>query len=188
MTEEDIKRIEGKVDLLYKILLELSADEYGNFNTHKVINNFMDELIPLFELSATKINIDQTSFQIETLQELESKLKTELSRLEKIYESGDFLAKDKDKIRSKIGDITYYLRDWYSNRVERKDSILSLREWVISDYNDIIKTNLFLDLKKKLGLPCESSIIKELIKGLNSIKKEFKALFKKLSDLGETKI
>lgn len=153
MTEENIKRIEKKVDLVFKILLELDVDYVGHPYDQKYINKFMDELIPLFGLSATQIDIDQTSFQIETLQELESKLKTELSRLEKIYESGDFLAKDKDKIRNKIKEITRYLRDWHTGGIDREDSILSLREGVISDYNDIIKTSLFLDLKKKLGLP-----------------------------------
>ena len=188
MSEEEIKIIGKKVDLLYRILLELKDSDGGHPCRQEYITKFMEELIPLFELSPIEVDIDLTSFQIEPIQELEIKLRTELSRLEKIYKSKEFLAKDEYKLMSKRKDITRYLRDWHTRGIDPEDSILTLKEWVISSYNDILKTSLFLDLKKKLGLSYESPVIKELIERMNDIKKEFKDLFKKLYDLGEANI
>ncbi len=45
MSEEDIKRIEKKVDLLYKMHLEDRHNDGINFRYH------LDEFIPLFNLS-----------------------------------------------------------------------------------------------------------------------------------------
>ena len=107
----------------------------GEVVSQEYINRFMSELVPLFGLSGVETDIEIT--QKETIKELENNLKTELSRLKKIYESGDFLAKDEDKIKNKMGDITSYLQEW--------DVVVD--EWILAGKEDLI--NKSKDLYKK---------------------------------------
>lgn len=187
MSEKNIKRIEKKVDLLYKILLELNVDYVGYPYNQEYINKFMDELIPLFGLSGVEMDIEIT--QKETMQELESKLKTELSRLKKVYESGNFLAKDGDKIKDKIANITNYLQEW---DVYVNERILAPKEDIISRSEDICKRSLFVDLKKKLGLCVGNTYISydedgafDLIERRDTLKKNTEDFIEKIRNLGK---
>ncbi len=56
MNQVDIIRIEKKVDLLYKILIELEASETfeHSIDEENFFYKFINELIPLFNLSAEK--------------------------------------------------------------------------------------------------------------------------------------
>ena len=180
MSEKNIERIEKKVDLLYKILLELNVDYVGHPYDQEYINRFMSELVPLFGLSGVETDIEIT--QKETIKELENNLKTELSRLKKIYESGDFLAKDEDKIKNKMGDITSYLQEW---DVVVDEWILAGKEDLINKSKDLYKKGLFLDLKKKLGLLDKSSMINGLIREVNDSKKSLNNTIEKIRNLGK---
>lgn len=198
MSEEDIKRIEKKVDLLYKILLELKVDYIGYPYDQEYINKFIDELIPLFGLSGIEIDIEFT--QSETMEELKNKLETELSRLKKVYENGDFLAKDENTIKNKIENITDYLQtwDWDVDESGVVEGILSQKEDIINKSKNIYEISLFVDLKKKLGLLYKqdiighkifySSIIDDLIREIDIAKKNLKDTIEKIRNLGEDKV
>ena len=201
MSEEDIalvvkiKRIEKKVDLLYEIILSLDVDDYHYLNTKEIINLVMDDLIPLFSLSAEKEEIGKIPTKEET-KEWESKLKTELSRLKKIYESGDFLAKDEDKIKKKIGKITSYLQRWNKmiGRIYYDYKMIEKRN------KQIYEKTLFLDLKRKLGWDVKNSYIFyelesvdgfsktiNLVEDRDILKKNLKDLVEEIHILGENK-
>ena len=192
MSEENIERIEKKVDLLYRILLELYIDEVGH-----PYSNFMDELVPLFELSGIEVDIDISFIQKETMQELKNKLEAELSRLEKIYESGNFLAKKKSTIMNKRWDISKCLRAWdgWHNEYGVVKSIYGAKEYIINESKSVYEESLFQDLRKKLGVsysyrspylsfPTINALIKK-IKNLNIKKKNLKERIEKIRDLGE---
>ena len=185
---DKLEKIEKKVDLLYKILLELYVDYVGHPYDQKYINNFMDELIPLFGLSAEEIEIEILPTQKE-INELKSRLETELSRLKKVYESGNFLAKDGDKIKDKIANITNYLQEW---DVCVDEWILAPKEDIISRSEDICKISLFVDLKKKLGLGVGNTYISydkdgafDLIERRDTLKKNTKDFIEKIRNLGK---
>jgi len=202
MSEEDItlivkniKRIEKKVDLLYEIILSLDVDNYYQLNNEKIINLRMDDLIPLFSLSAEKEEIGKIPTKEET-KEWESKLKTELSRLKRIYESGDFLAKDEDKIKKKIGNITSYLQRWNKmiGRIYYDYKMIEKRN------KQIYKKTLFWDLKGKLGWAVKNrdkfyeresvdgfSKMINLVEDRDILKKNLKDLVEEIHILGENK-
>ena len=202
MSEEDItlivkniKRIEKKVDLLYGIILSLDVDNYHHLNNDEIINHVMDDLIPLFSLSAEKEEIGKIPTKEET-KEWESKLKTELSRLKKIYESGDFLAKDEDKIKKKIGNITSYLQRWNKmiGRIYYDYKMIEKRN------KQIYKKTLFWDLKGKLGWAVKNrdkfyeresvdgfSKMINLVEDRDILKKNLKDLVEEIHILGENK-
>jgi len=202
MSEEDIKRIEKKVDLLYKILLELYIDELdGHPYSREYINNFMEELIPLFGLSGVEVKIEKLPTPKE-IKELKNRLVSNLSRLKEIYESGNFLAKEEDKIKNKIEEITGYLQcwddDWDSSGVVA--GMFKSEEEIINKNEQIYERSLFADLKKKLGLGVESVYMAwegdyggekkliNLIEKRDTLKKELKDFIEKIRRLGETNI
>lgn len=203
MSEEDIalivkniNRIEKKVDLLYKILLELYIGDVGHPYNQEYINNFMDELIPLFGLSAVEVDLDIPSIQKETMQELKNKLETELSRLKKIYESGNFLAKEENTIKDKISDITSYLETWDWDKDESGvvEGLIWWKEDIINKSKRVYEESLFLDLRKKLGVSysyrpsyLSSPSINDLIEEINIEKKNFKDFIEKIQSLGKNK-
>jgi len=206
MSEENIKRIEKKVDLLYKILLELHIDyDFGGQPYNQdYINSFMDELIPLFGLSVEEIEIERLPTQKE-INELKSGLETELNRLKRIYESGNFLAKEENKIKNKIEEITEYLRCWdydwdcYSSGIVAPEFCFKSKEEITNKNKQIYERSLFVGLKKKLGLdvgnayayiPHEEDYNKgyesfTLIEKRDTLKKNLKDFIEKIRRLGE---
>jgi len=202
LTEEDIKRIEKKVDLLYKILLELNISydfDSGHPYDRDYINTFMDELIPLFGLSA---EYEDEIVKLPTpkeLNELKSGLETELSRLKKVYESGDFLAKDEVKIKKKMEEITDYLENWGgvwdSSGVVA--GMIKNREEIMNRNTQIYERTLFVELKRKLGLDVEDTYtlfeidydeeykVTNLVEKRNAFKKNLKDKIEKIHNLGK---
>ena len=198
MTEEDIKRIEKKVDLLYKILLELNVGDIGHPYNQEYINKFMNEIIPLFKLSAEEVDIEKSSTPKE-INELKSGLETELSRLKKVYESGDFLAKDEVKIKNKIEGITDYLECW-DDTWDSSGVVAGMfknREEIMNKNKQIYERTLFVDLKRKLGLDVGDAYISyetdysgelkriSLIEKRNAFKKNLKDTIEKIRNLGK---
>jgi len=142
----------------------------------------MDELIPLFGLSGVETDIDLS--HIQTPEELRIKLKTDLSRLQKAYESGNFLAKDRSTIMDKIRKISKYLR----SDIIDNEWVFPTKEDVINTSKNVYERSLFLNLKNKLGLLDEqtySSMINGLIKEVDDIKESFKNTIEKIGKLGE---
>ncbi len=166
MSEEDIKRIEKKVDLLYKILLELYIDDVGHPYDQKYINKFMDELIPSFELSAEKEKIKPKDPTQEGIKELANDYKKELEQLEKEYEKGDYLAKEENEITTKIRDLKRIIKEL--------PEILHTRKRIEDIHQQIYEIHLFWDLRKKLGLVIEKQDILSLT--FSTLKNELKGL------------
>ena len=144
MSEKDIKRIEQKVDLIFKILLELNIYDVGYPYNQDYINNFIDELTPLFKLSAEKEKIKPESPTQEEIKELTNDYKSELEQLKKDYEKGNYLAKEGNEITTKIRDL--------KKHIEELPKILHSRERIEDIHQQIYEIHLFWDLRKKLGL------------------------------------
>ena len=159
MSEENIKRIEKKVDLLYKILLELYIDDFGHPYSQRYINKFMGKLVPLFGLSAKKGKIIPEDPTQEEIKELTNDYKSELEQLEIKYEKGDYLAKEKNEITTKIRDL--------KKLIEEIPNILHSRARIEEIYQEIYEVHLFWDLRKKLGLPKEQGTERITILNLN---------------------
>lgn len=144
MSQEDIERIEKKVNLLYQILLTLEVDSGsdGNLNKEESFSVFMEELIPLFNLSAEKEMIE---FPSEEETEKEKKeLESTLEKLEKDYENGNFLAKEENKIKKKIEDLT--------DKLEELSKISEFRKEVDDKNKELYEIILYQDLRRAVGL------------------------------------
>ena len=150
MNEEDIKRIEKKVDLLYEIILRLNVDDNNYINNEEVINSVIDDLIPLFNLSAEKEAIEiQTQ---EEIWELIRKCKGELEQLEKDYEKGNFLAKEEGEIKKKIKELT--------NDLEVLASISKSHRGLKKLNKKLYELLLFHDLRKRIGIKRYSKVLR----------------------------
>jgi len=169
MSEEDIKRIEKKVDLLYKILLDLEVDSVGHPYNYTYISNFFDDLIPLFNLSANK-NIIKIPNEQE-VKKSEDNLKDELEKLKRDYNEGNYIAKEKGKLEVEMEKI--------QDKIEELSNITRHRKDVVNLNEDINKVLLFQSLKNRFGLkqkyPYTLVISNDLLKFLHSV--DLKILF-----------
>ena len=95
LSEEDLKRIEKKVDLLYKYMFELGEEN----DIPIAFRGFLDEIIPLFKLSVKKEEFIKIEGRPQDI------IKRELENLENSFNQGNYLAKDKKKIQIKIDDL-----------------------------------------------------------------------------------
>ena len=150
MNEEDIKRIEKKVDLLYEIILRLNVDDNNHINNEEVINYVIDDLIPLFNLSTEKEAIEIQNQ--EEIWELIRKCKGELEQLEKDYEKGNFLAKEEGKIKKKIKELT--------NDLEVLASISKSHRGLKKLNKKLYELLLFHDLRKRIGIKRYSKVLR----------------------------
>lgn len=143
MSEKDVKRVEDKVNLLYKILLELEVDTIGHPYSRDYILNFMDELIPLFNISVKKEIIkDLPDYKVmgKNLQ----KITDENLKLKKDLEDGNYLAKDEEKSKRKIKNLT--------DRIEIYQKIFNVRKNIKDSNTNIYNIRLFEELKNKLRI------------------------------------
>jgi len=173
MSEKDMKRIEKKVDLIFKILLELNIDnvDSGYPYNQTYINKFMDELVPLFELSAEKEKIKPESPTQEEIKELTNDYKGELAQLEKKYEKGDYLAKEENEITTRIEDLKKYIKEI--------PKIIHSRVRIEKIYQEIYEIRLFWNLRKKLGLIKEQGYEKLTISNLKHELKDLLEMWQK---------
>jgi hypothetical protein len=162
MTEEDIKRIEKKVDLLYKILLNLEVESVGYPYDFKYMSQFYEDLIPLFNLSPSedliKIPDDQE------VKKSKESLKKELEKLQKDYDEGNYIAKEKGNLEEKIDNI--------HDKLDGLSTITEIQEEAV-EVNQKVKNILVLQsLKSKFGLtrkyPYILNISSDLLKYLHS--------------------
>jgi len=143
MSEEDIKRVEDKVNLLYKILLELKEDYLSHPYKRTYILNFIDELIPLFNISAKKEIIKDLPNQ-GVIDKNIQELLDELEKLEKDYEDGNFLAKDREKLNIEIKNLT--------DSLSLYKKINNVRKEIEDSNTEIYNIRLFEELKNKLRI------------------------------------
>ncbi|KKK50368.1 hypothetical protein LCGC14_3125730, partial [marine sediment metagenome] len=137
MSEEDIKRIENKVDLLYKYLFELGEED----DVPILFEEFLDELIPLFNLSSKNeefIKIEERPQNI---------IKSELEDLESSFKQGNYLARDERKIQIKI--------DALKEELEKAKIGQYNKEQLENLNKEIHKTLLYQDFRKKMGSTTE---------------------------------
>ena len=126
--------IEKKIDLLYRMYI----DDKFNFRDH------LDELILLFDLSIEMERIKIKGFVVEDLIEKYKEAIKELDKLKSDKKSGNFLAKDKDKITKLIYNQEEKIRALTKIR-DRYSGIKDIGE-------DLRKELLMLDLKEKIGI------------------------------------
>lgn len=159
MNEEDIKRIEKKVDLLYKIILTLDVDQSGDITTVKTVNSVIDELLPLFNLSAEKEIIKIRSY--EEIKKEKEGLKSELKKLEKEYQNGNYLAKEESQLKRKMEDLT--------NKIEELNRITAYLVDIMELNKELYEVLLYKGLRKKLGIQGEISKGLRIERGLGKI-------------------
>ena len=177
MIEDDVKRVERKVDLFFKVVLGLKMHIAGhdhNLYSRKYIDKHIADLIPVYDLSSEKDTIENYPTQ-ETIQTWERKLNTELVRLKTDYKQGNFLAKEKDEIKTNIKNL--------GNKLDRLLELSNNKLKFESKSIEIHKINLFRDLEKKLGITKEydSYGFRKLIREKDTLKTSIRDLIEDLS-------
>jgi len=158
--EEDIKRIEKKIDVLYKIVCGIEG-----YDMHNPIYDidYLNELIPLFNLSIeTKLFEEYEKIKKLLVVEFEKaeEVIKKLDKLENDYRTGNFLEKEKDKIREMV-----------SNQKEKYKALGKMVEHlkrVVYNKKEFRRSFLWLNLREKLGRVLSENYIenkKELEKG-----------------------
>ena len=177
MIENDIERIEKKVDLFFKILLGLKVDIVGynhNLYSRKYIDDYIVDLIPVYGLDAEKDTIENYPTQ-ETIQDWEKKLNDKLVRLKQDYGQGNFLAKEKDAIKTKI--------KYLGNKLDRLLELSNTKLKFEIKNIEVHSINLFRDLEKKLGITEEydSYGFRKLIREKDVLRTSIKDLIEEIS-------
>ncbi len=155
MSVEDIKRIEKKVDLLYRILLSLNIPEVEGPYDQSYMSDFMTELIPLFNLtgdSGIERSIIKEIISLEELDEWDRETKEKLAKLEKTYKAKEYMAKDEGEIISKIRSLSKLLSGLTEIRDARNKFIYKLEKELKDDKGDERMIKLFFELQSKVGL------------------------------------
>lgn len=170
MIENDVERIEKKVDLIFKILLDLKVVDTG----------YIEDLIPVYDLIAKKDTIENYPTQDE-IQDWENKLNDELNRLNQDYKQGNFLSKEKDKIKQR----RKYLEEELIRLLKLSNNKLKFDNKSIETY----KINLFKDLEDKLGVTGEYDkySYRKLIREKDNLKTNIQGLIKELHDFMDNK-
>ncbi|MFW9867552.1 MAG: hypothetical protein ACFFEN_15765 [Candidatus Thorarchaeota archaeon] len=142
---KDLERIEKKIDLLFKILLELYVEDIGHPYDFKYLSKFSDEIAILYDLNMKK---ETHKIQFPNKGELEDK-EIELEKIQKEYKEGNYLAKDKENIEEQITQLKEEmkkLKKFSQNREKIEEAITIVNQRV---YN----IGIYLKLREKLGLP-----------------------------------
>jgi len=130
---ENEERIEKKIDLLYKWHFEDRSNR-----------EYLNELIPLFDLSIEMEEIKIKGLVAEKLIEDEKKIRSELDKLKSEHKAGNFLAKDKDKIAEMIYN--------YEEKYRALKRIVESLEGVKCGKETLREELLLINLKEKLGI------------------------------------
>ncbi len=152
MSEEDIKRIEKKIDMLYKIVCGIGGYEVENPICD---NDYLDELVPLLNISVDT-NLFEEYEKVVKLSMIEFKkgeeMKNKLDKLENDYETGNFLKKEGDKMQKMIRNQNgkYRALNKMAERFQRS----------IYDKERFRGKFLWLNMKEKLGVISSEDYIK----------------------------
>lgn len=166
MIENDIERIEKKIDLFFKILLNLKIKPIGHLYNRKYIDNYIDELVCVYDLAAEKDIINDYPTQDE-IQKWKNSLNTELDGLKQDYENGNLLVKEQTVAKILIKDLGYKLG---------QISKLSENKKKFEDKNtETYKINLFRDLQVKLGIieEYDNYGYRKLVREKDNLKKKY---------------
>ena len=164
MSEEDIKRIEKKIDVLYRIVSGIEGLEVIN-PISKI--DYLDELVPLFNLSV-QTNLFEEFEKVRKLLMVEfekaEEVKSKLDKLENDYRTGNFLEKEKDKMRGMVSNQSY--------KYKALNKMAEHFQRELYDKKRFRGRFLWLNMRKKLGaiLPEDYTIHKkELVKEFRGV-------------------
>ncbi|KKN54087.1 hypothetical protein LCGC14_0595810 [marine sediment metagenome] len=135
MSEEDIKRIEKKVDLLYK----MKVNEGINFSSEE-----LDEIIPLFDLSIKTERIKGLITEEELIKEQQvvgEKLKKQLN----VLNDDTISVKEHNELAKGLPDLIYNLKQKNEGLLEDFKRIEYCKE-------NLYKELFMISLKEKLGI------------------------------------
>lgn len=174
MIETEIEKIGKKIDLFFKILLGLKIKPIGCLYNRKYIDNYIDELTLVYDLSVEKDVIDNYPTQ-EEIQSWEIRLIGELSKLKQDYGEGNFLTKEQDAIKLRIR--------FLGNKLDQMSKLSKNKEKFDDKNIELYKTDLFIDLQKKLGITEEydNYNYRKVIREKDNIKKNIQDLIEELS-------
>ena len=152
MSEDDIKRIEKKIDVLYKIVSGIGGIKVVNPISN---DDYLDELVPLLNISIDT-NLFEEYEKVVKLLMIEFKkgeeMKNKLDKLENDYETGNFLKKEGDKMQKMIG-----------NQYEKYRVLNKMAESFQRNINNKKRFRgkfLWLNMKEKLGVISSEDYIK----------------------------
>ena len=144
MSEDDIKRIEKKIDVLYKIVSGIGGIEVVNPISN---DDYLDELVPLFNISIDT-NLFEEYEKVRKLLMVEFKkgeeVKNKLDKLENDYRTGNFLEKEKDKMREMVSNQSY--------KYEALNKMAERFERDMNDKKEFRGRFLWLNMREKLGV------------------------------------
>ena len=147
MTEDQLKRIEGKIDLLYKILLKLDVDMIGHPYDHKYLKGFSNELVDLFSIELSPPDNVQEKL-VKKLRADSKELETKYSQLKSKFEEKNYLAKDEIALKSELEN----LEENYLKIHELNENVTLLEE-IILELNQVADSIiLYVKLHQKLGI------------------------------------
>lgn len=173
MIENDVERTEKKVDLLFKVLLGLKVKHIGYLYNRKYIENYMDDLIPIYDLFVKKDIIENYPTQ-EEIQKWERKLHNEHIKLKQDYGEGNFLAKEQDTIKLRMR--------YLENKLDQMSKLSKNKEKFENKNIELYNINLFKDLQTKLGITREYDrySYRKIIREKDNLKKTIQNLVKEL--------
>ncbi len=207
--EEDIKRIEKKVDLLFKLCFKSANNfTYGSYSWEEI-----KESIPLFNISAKKTNIkdfvseeeiqkykdkiEDLTKQVRGVKDSNLKRSAEIDRLNELHYDHDSQLTGHE-IYTKVQELKRQGQEEYSRRLE-KESELNEFHYTIEELTytwfdthwgkslkEIIEKNYEAqfnnDMLKKLGIKRKEDDYSELISKAISENQELIEIFKKIDN------
>ncbi|MFX0029721.1 MAG: hypothetical protein ACFE8B_10965 [Candidatus Hermodarchaeota archaeon] len=144
MNDKDLERIEKKIDLLFKILLELNVEHIGYPYDFKYLSNHGEEIRAFYSLDIEK---ERHRIQFPSKKEVDE-TQTKLEKLQKKYTDGDYLAKEKQEIEDQIKSLEEKLEEFEKFNKNRK----IIEEALIKVNNELFKIETYLALRRELGL------------------------------------
>ena len=173
MIENDIEKIGKKIDLFFKIILGLKVKPVGYLYNRKYINNYIDELVPVYDLSAKKDVIDNYPTQ-EEIQCWEKELNNDYIKLKQDYTGGNFLAKEQDRIKLRI--------KYLENKLDQMSKLSKNKEKFDNKNTELYKIDLFKDLQMKIGIieEYDNYNYRKIIREKDNLKKNIQNLIEEL--------
>jgi len=144
MSEEKIKKLEEKIDLLYKIVCGISGYDMSNpiFDI-----DYLDKLVPMFNLSIETKLFDEME-EVKKLFVVEFKkgdeVEDKLNKLVNDYKAGNYLEKERDKTWNVVND---YRRKYKA--LVKLGECMSMNNYNIKEFR---RELLLFNLKEKLGI------------------------------------
>ena len=106
MSAEDISRIEAKIDLIFRILMNLEIEGRTPYD-FDYLRQFLSEITSLFN-----IQVEDPQIAVPDAKALKQ-LQEQLIELEKTLKNGDFLKKDETSLLSRKNTLEETIEKWH---------------------------------------------------------------------------